>query len=115
MIRVEAIQDFTLERFEDLKSIKRASARNKKGCLYLGDTFECDEDMVRYLTGDNDEGTIVVKVIEVEPENKKYSFIIAEKLDDEHITPLRNKEELDELSKAIEKAIKPKKKKSSKK
>lgn len=114
MIRCEVIKDFTLTKFNELKNIKRKKF-DTKGKLYIGDTFECDEDMVKYLTGNNDEGEVVVKVIEVEPENKKYSFIIAEKLDDEHITPLRNKEELDELSKAIEKAIKPKKKKSSKK
>lgn len=67
MIRVEVIEQFTLKDFEKIKdSIKRKSI-DVKGTLFIGDTFECDEDMVKYLTGNNEQGKTVVKVIEVEP------------------------------------------------
>lgn len=67
MIKVEVIEEFTLKRFDELKNIQRKSIE-VKGRLFVGDTFECDEDMVKYLTGNNEQGKIVVKVIEVEPE-----------------------------------------------
>lgn len=67
MIRVEVIEQFTLKDYENIKdSIKRKSV-DVKGTLFVGDTFECDEDMVKYLTGDNKDKQVVVKVIEVEP------------------------------------------------
>lgn len=67
MIRVEVIEQFTLKDYEKIKdSIKRKSI-DVKGTLFIGDTFECDEDMVKYLTGNNEQGKTVVKVIEVEP------------------------------------------------
>lgn len=67
MIKVEVInEDFTLERFNELKNITRKSVE-EKGKLFKGDTFECDEKMVDYLTGNNPLNKVVVKVIEVEP------------------------------------------------
>jgi len=112
MIRCEVIKEFTLERFDELKNIQRRSF-DTKGKLYVGDTFECTEEMAKYLMGSNKDKQVVVKVIEVEPE---MPTIIGHRADDvEYVVPLGDKEELDKLSKAIEKAIKPKKKKSSKK
>ncbi len=68
MIKVEVInEDFTLKRFNELKNITRKSVA-EKGKLFKGDTFECDEKMVDYLTGNNPLNKVVVKVIEVEPE-----------------------------------------------
>lgn len=69
MIRVEVIEQFILKDFYKLNNIKRKSI-DVKGTLFIGDTFECDEDMVKYLTGNNEQGKTVVKVIEVEPEIK---------------------------------------------
>lgn len=112
MIKCEVIKEFTLERFDELKNIQRKSF-DTKGKLYVGDTFECDKEMADYLMGDNKDKQVVVKVIEVEP---KTPTIIGHRADDvEYVIPLGNKEELDKLNKAIEKAIKSKKKKSSKK
>lgn len=93
MIKCEVIKEFTLKRFNELKNIKRKNF-DTKGKLYIGDTFKCDEDMVKYLTGNNDEGEVVVKVIEIEPYEAK--IVDADKVE----------------VKVIEK---PKKKKSSKK
>lgn len=64
MIRCEVIEEFTLKEFDKLQNIKRARI-NTYGRLYKGDTFECDEEMVNYLTGNNHLNKVVVKVIEV--------------------------------------------------
>lgn len=66
MIKVEAIEKFTLSDFNKIKNIVRIK-NDVKGTLFVGDTFECDKDMVKYLTGGNSQGKVVVKVIEVEP------------------------------------------------
>ena len=70
MIRVEVIEKFDLKAFNELKNIKRAG-KDVQGSLFVGDTFECTEKMVDYLTGNNALGKAVVKVIEVEPEAVK--------------------------------------------
>ena len=80
MIKVEVIEEFTLKRFDELKNIQRKSIE-VKGRLFVGDTFECDEDMVKYLTGNNEQGKTVVKVIEVEPEIKVLSQSPVEELE----------------------------------
>ena len=68
MIRVEVVEKFNFKDFGKIEnSIKRKSI-DVKGTLFKGDTFECDEDMVKYLTGSNEQGKNVVKVIEYEPE-----------------------------------------------
>ena len=67
MIKVEAIKQFTLGRFNEIKNIKRRSVE-KEGMLFVGDTFECSKEMAEYLTGKNEKGSIVVKVLEVIPE-----------------------------------------------
>lgn len=71
MIKVEAIEDFNLKDFDKLQNIQRFSSRNIRGKLYKGDKFECDKNMVEYLTGKNDEGKKVIKVIEVKTCKKK--------------------------------------------
>lgn len=69
MIKVEVTEEFTLKDFYKIKDSLVRKTRAKDGWLYVGDTFECDEDMMKYLTGDNALNKVVVKVIEVIPEN----------------------------------------------
>ena len=69
MVKVEVIESFNLERFNELKNIKR-KATDTKGKLYVGDIFECTEEMAEYLTGNNVLNKEVVKIIEVKPETK---------------------------------------------
>ena len=69
MFRCQVIEYFTLEEYGKLKNIKRKTVE-KYGKLYVGDTFECDEKMARYLLGENDKNKCVVKVIEIKPESK---------------------------------------------
>lgn len=108
MIKCEVIEQFTLKDYEKIKdSIKRKSI-DVKGTLFIGDTFECDENMVKYLTGNNEQGKTVVKVIEVEPEIVKTNDEIKVKKDNVEIVINKN-----EIVKEIKKQSK--KKKSSKK
>lgn len=69
MIKVEVTEDFTLQEFDKLKNIIRKD-KEQKGKLFIGDTFECDEKMADYLTGNNSINRAVVKVIEVIPEKE---------------------------------------------
>ena len=66
MKKCEVISYFTLKKFDELKNVKRANENNenKKGELFSSDTFECSDEMAKYLTGGNDRGMVVVKVVE---------------------------------------------------
>lgn len=106
MIKVEVIEQFTLKDYEKIKdSIKRKSI-DIKGTLFVGDTFECDKEMCDYLMGKNEQGKVVIKVIEVEPEKEEYEVVKVEET-------YRNKN--NEKVILEHEYIKPKKKKPSKK
>ena len=62
MFKCEVIKEFTLEDYKKLKNIVRAD-KEEKGKLFVGDTFECDEKMVDYLTGNNLSKITVVNVL----------------------------------------------------
>lgn len=97
-IKCEAIIDFSLEEFSKLKNIVRKN-KSTDGMIYKGDTFECDEQMGKYLSGDNSKERKVINVLEVIPE------IVANlEFTEEEIEP-----------KVEMKLEKPKKKKSSRK
>ena len=68
MIKVEVTKDFRLADFKKLKNVVRVTSKEEEGMLYVGDTFECDEEMAKYLTGENKLKRAFVKVIEVIPE-----------------------------------------------
>lgn len=69
MVKVEVIDGFTLGRFDELKNIKRIKVE-EKGRLFVGDVFECSEEMYEYLTKNNAEKRAFVKLIEVKAEKK---------------------------------------------
>ena len=102
MIKVKVVERFRLKDFDKLKNIKRASIE-VYGELLPNDTFECDEEMVKYLSGDNAFKKSFVKVVEILPETKS-----------EEIVLLADNKELEKLGEEIMKHIKPKKKKSKK-
>lgn len=67
MIKLEAIESFTLSRYNEIKNMQRKSI-DTEGRLYEGDIFECEKELADYLLGNNAIHRAVVKVIEVEPE-----------------------------------------------
>ena len=70
MIKVEVTEEFTYKEFDKIKDTLVRHSRAKEGWLYVGDTFECDEATLKYLTGENKLHKTVVKVIEIIPEAK---------------------------------------------
>lgn len=75
MVKCKVIKKFTLKDFDKLKNIVRGGIKNNHGELYINDTFECDEEMAEYLTGNNKNKDVVVKIIEVIPKVKKEEII----------------------------------------
>ena len=70
MIKVEVIENFSLAKFNELQNIVRKNANlNNEGYLYLGDTFECKQEMAEYLMEKNKVGRSFVKLIEIIPSN----------------------------------------------
>ena len=74
MISCEVIEKFTLKDFDKLKNVKKAMVR-KENEFGVKDTFECDKEMVDYLTGNNPLNKAVVKIIEVIPEENQKEII----------------------------------------
>ena len=69
MVKLECIYEFSLRRFNELFNITRKNADKKEnGLLYVGDTFECSQELADYLLGNNQSKMVVAKIIEVEPE-----------------------------------------------
>ena len=101
MIKVEALQEFTLARFNEIENIER-TRRSEEGKLFTGDKFECGKELCDYLLGANPLGKAVVKVIEVIPAKVE----------------IKEEPKIEEKIETIIKEVKPKsnkKKKSSKK
>ena len=67
MIKVEVIEKFTLKDYEKLKNVKKMVTR-KENEFGIGDTFECNDEMLKYLTGGNSKKKVVVQVLEIIPE-----------------------------------------------
>lgn len=67
MIKCEVIENFTLEKFNELKNVKKVVNR-KDNEFGVKDTFECEKEMADYLTGNNPLKKAVVKVVEVKPD-----------------------------------------------
>lgn len=74
MIKLQALEDFTLGRFNEVKNIIRKD-KDEKGKMFYGDTFICEKDLAEYLTNTGKEpnpvNRAVAKVIEVIPEIKE--------------------------------------------
>lgn len=71
MIKVEVIEPFTLQKFTEIKNLKRKEPNNEnieKNTLYFGDIFECNQEMAEYLIEKNALKRAFVKIIEIKPE-----------------------------------------------
>ena len=110
MIKLQALENFSLERFNEIEMVERAGKEQNKW-VNKNDIFKCKKDLADYLLGANPLGRPVVRVIEVEPIKVKKELV----------KPLEEAPIEDALSEEATKSylsnkpIKPKKKKSSKK
>ena len=67
MVKVIALREFTYGNFNKITNLVRNDKeKNENGKLYGKDTFECTEEMAKYLTGGC--GYVLVKVLELIPE-----------------------------------------------
>ena len=66
MIKVQALQNFNFSSMDKIKNLKRFKI-DTPNMIYKNDIFECDKNMYYYLTGKNEGGHVVVKLIEFNP------------------------------------------------
>ena len=79
MIKLQAIEDFSLQRFDEILEIERYN-KDEKGMIYKNDIFKCNKDLAEYLSGNNPLNRTVVKILEIEPNKEKISIINDEKI-----------------------------------
>ena len=69
MIKLRALEDFTLKDYKKLKNIQSTKTEKEENKVYQNDVFECNEKMARYLLGENDQKLIVAELLEVDNAN----------------------------------------------
>ena len=74
MVKVEAIIDFTYKNYDKIKELESAGER-EQGKIFTGDTFYIEDKEALYLTGENNDKIVAVKVLEVIPEIKEKEAI----------------------------------------
>ena len=70
MVKVQAIIDFTYKNYNKIKDLQPAN-KIQEGKIFAGDIFNVEDDEAKYLTGENKNKIVAVKVLEVIPEIKK--------------------------------------------
>jgi hypothetical protein len=70
VVKVQAIMEFTYKNYDRIQNLE---SKNEKveGKIFYGDIFEIENEEALYLTGKNDKGIVVVKVLEVIPDKPK--------------------------------------------
>ena len=92
MIKCEVIEEFTLEKFDELKNLVRAREdKNQNKKLYLKDTFECDKEMADYLTGGNSYKKHYLKKSEIIPVEEKTAEEDLDKVYEEEINVVKTR------------------------
>lgn len=94
MIKVEVVENFSLGKFDEISNIVRKN-EGEDGKLYVGDTFECSEEMCKYLNGENYLNRSFVKILEVIPEKKIEKTAEAEEKPIKKTTTRRRKSIID--------------------
>ena len=70
MVKVQAIIDFNYKNYNKIKDLQPAN-KIQEGKIFAGDIFNVEDDEAKYLTGENKNKIVAVKVLEVIPEIKK--------------------------------------------
>lgn len=69
MVKVQAIIDFNYKNYNKIKDLQPAN-KIQEGKIFAGDIFNVEDDEAKYLTGENKNKIVAVKVLEVIPEKK---------------------------------------------
>ena len=70
MVKVQAIIDFNYKNYIKIKDLQPAN-KMQEGKIFAGDIFNVEDDEAKYLTGENKNKIVAVKVLEVIPEIKE--------------------------------------------
>ena len=70
MVKVQAIIDFNYNNYNKIKDLQPAN-KIQEGKIFAGDIFNVEDDEAKYLTGENKDNIVAVKVLEVIPEIKE--------------------------------------------
>ena len=70
MVKVQAIIDFNYKNYNKIKDLQPAN-KMQEGKIFAGDIFNVEDDEAKYLTGENKNKIVAVKVLEVIPEIKE--------------------------------------------
>ena len=70
MVKVQAIIDFNYKNYTKIKDLQPTN-KIQKGKIFAGDIFEVEDKEAKYLTGENKNKIVAVKVLEVIPEIKE--------------------------------------------
>ena len=73
MIKLQATEDFSLARFNEIKELERHN-KDEKGMIYKDDVFKCEKELADYLCGNNSLNRAVVKILEIEEPKAKIEF-----------------------------------------
>ena len=76
MVKVQAIIDFTYKKYDKIQNLNSLD-EIEKGTIFTGDIFEVEDKEAKYLTGENKNNIVAVKVLEVIPEIKEEKKITA--------------------------------------
>ena len=67
MVKVQAIIDFNYKNYNKIKDLQLTN-KIQEGKIFAGDIFNVEDDEAKYLTGENKNKIVAVKVLEVIPE-----------------------------------------------
>ena len=70
MVKVQAIIDFNYKNYNKIKDLQPAN-KMQEGKIFAGDIFNVEDDEAKYLTGENKDKIVAVKVLEVMQEIKE--------------------------------------------
>lgn len=70
MVKVQAIIDFNYKNYNKIKDLQPTN-KMQEGKIFAGDIFNVQDDEAKYLTGENKNKIVAVKVLEVIPEIKE--------------------------------------------
>ena len=76
MVKVQAIIDFNYKNYNKIKDLQPTN-KMQEGKIFAGDIFNVEDDEAKYLTGENKNKIVAVKVLEVIPEIKEERNITA--------------------------------------
>lgn len=70
MVKVQAIIDFNYKNYNKIKDLQPTN-KKQEGKIFAGDIFNVEDNEAKYLTGENKNKIVAVKVLEVIPEIKE--------------------------------------------